>query len=122
MADTILPISKATQQQAEIYNDYKLERLKDASVKIVDRKSSVPSAREEIPREQVEKAAEKLNRMMGIIDKKLQFTVHEKSNRIMVKVIDTKTDEVLEEIPSKKILDMLSSFTDIIGLMVDKRV
>jgi len=122
MADTILPISKATQQQAEIYNDYKLERLKDAPVKIVDRKSNVPSAREEIPREQVEKAAEKLNRMMGIIDKKLQFTVHEKSNRIMVKVIDTKTDEVLEEIPSKKILDMLSSFTDIIGLMVDKRV
>jgi flagellar protein FlaG len=40
----------------------------------------------------------------------------------MVKIIDEKSGEVLSEIPPKKILDMLSSFAEYVGLLVDKKV
>jgi flagellar protein FlaG len=40
----------------------------------------------------------------------------------MVKVIDQETGEVLDEIPPKKVLDMLSSLTDMIGIFLDKKV
>jgi flagellar protein FlaG len=122
MLNPIQPNTQSTQIPVDAFSGQKLERSQDTPLKVVDRKQKIPSAREEIPREQVEKAAEKLNRLMGIIDKRLQFSIHEKSNRVMVKIIDQGTGEVLDEIPSKRMLDMLASFTDIIGVMVDKRV
>ncbi len=116
-----------TNQQAQVlpvdaYPGQKLENTKEMPRPVVDRKDQTPSAREEVPREEVEKAADKLNRLMGLIEKRLEFSLHEKSNRVMVKVIDQKTGEVLDEIPPKKVLDMLSSLTDMIGVFVDKKV
>lgn len=89
---------------------------------VVEKKDDVTSAREEVPREEVEKAVEKLNRLMGLIDKRMEFRIHEKTNRIMVRIIDQENGEVLREIPPKKILDMLSSFIEFVGLMVDYKV
>jgi len=122
MINPIQPNTQSTTIPLDAFPGQKLERSQETPRPVVDRKQETPSAREEIPREQVEKAAEKLNRLMGIIDKRLEFRVHERSNRIIVKIIDQGTGEVLDEIPSKQVLDMLSSFTDMVGLMVDKRV
>ena len=122
MLNPIQPNSQSTTIPLNAFPGQKLERSQEAPRPVVDRKQEVPSAREEIPREQVEKAAEKLNRLMGIIDKRLEFSVHERSHRVIVKIIDQGNGEVLNEIPPKQVLDMLSSFTDMIGLMVDKRV
>ena len=114
--------NQTTQIPVDAFSGQKTERTQDKPLKVVDRKEQIPSTKEEIPREQVEKAIEKLNRLMGIIDKRLEFSVHEKSKRVIVKVVDQTTGEVINEIPSKKILDMLSSFSDMVGLMVDKKV
>lgn len=89
---------------------------------VVEKKSDASSAREEVPREEVEKSIEKLNRLMGLIEKRMKFEIHDKSNRVMVKIIDEKSGEVLSEVPPKKILDMLSSFAEYVGLLVDKKV
>ncbi len=89
---------------------------------VVEKKENVTSAREEIPREEVERATEKLNRLMGLIERRLKFEIHDKSHRVMVKIIDEKSGEVLREVPPKKILDMLSSFAEFVGVLVDKKV
>ena len=122
MLNPIQPNTQSTMIPLDAFPGQKLERSQETPRPVVDRKQETPSAREEIPREQVEKAAEKLNRLMGIIDKRLEFSVHERSHRVIVKIIDQGTGEVLNEIPPKRVLDMLSSFIDMIGLMVDKRV
>lgn len=122
MINPIQPNTQSTTIPLDAFPGQKLERSQETPRPVVDRKQETPSAREEIPREQVEKAAEKLNRLMGIIDKRLEFRVHERSHRVIVKIIDQGTGEVLNEIPPKRVLDMLSSFIDMVGLMVDKRV
>ena len=122
MLNPIQPNTQSTMIPLDAFPGQKLERSQETPRPVVDRKQETPSAREEIPRELVEKAAEKLNRLMGIIDKRLEFSVHERSHRVIVKIIDQGTGEVLNEIPPKRVLDMLSSFIDLIGLMVDKRV
>lgn len=122
MTNIIQPNSQSMQIPVDAFPGQKTDKSKDMPIKVVDRKGKIPTAREEIPREEIEKATEKLNRLMGIIDKRLEFKVDEKSNRTFVKIIDNKTGEILDEIPSKRALDILSSFTDLIGLMVDKRV
>ena len=122
MLTPIQPNTNTTHIPADTFSGQKTERSQDTPIKVVDRKKEIPSAREEIPREEVEKAAEKLNRLMGIIDRRLQFSVSEKLKRVIVKVIDQSTGEVIKEIPSKKVIEMLESFSDMVGLLLDKKV
>jgi len=100
----------------------KLDRSLETPRKVIDRKGEIPSAREEIPREQVEKAVEKLNRLMGIIDKRLQFSVHEESERFLVKIIDQPSGEELGEITPQRVLDSLGSFNQVAGLVLDELI
>lgn len=122
MINPIQPNTQSTTIPVDAFPGQKLERSQETPLKVVDRKQEIPSAREEIPREEVEQAVEKLNRLMGIIDKRVELRVDEKSKRVVVKIIDKQNDEVLDEIPSQRALDILNSFSDMIGLMFDKRV
>ena len=122
MSNPIQPNTQSTTIPVDAFPGQKLERSQETPLKVVDRKQEIPSAREEIPREEVEKVAEKLNRLMGIIDKRLEFRVDEKSQRVVVKIIDQQNDEVLDEIPSQRALDILNSFSEMIGVLFDKRV
>jgi flagellar protein FlaG len=87
----------------------------------VDKKENVPSAREEVPREEVEKAAEKLNRLMGLLDKRMEFKIHEGTKRIMVKIVNRDNGDVLSEIPPEKVLDIIGSIQEMVGLIVDQK-
>lgn len=120
------PVSPVNPQSAALpvdtYPGQKVENSREMPRPVVDRKNETSSAREEVPRENVEQAADKLNRLMGLIEKKMEFLVHEDSQRIMVKIIDQKTGEVLNEIPPEKILDMMSSLSEMIGFFLDKKV
>lgn len=122
MLNPIQPNSQSTTIPMDAFPGQKLERSQETPRPVVDRKQEIPTAREEIPREEVEKATEKLNRLMGIIDKRLEFSVHEKSHRVMVKIIDQTTGDVLDEIPPKRVLDILNSCSEMVGVLVDKRI
>lgn len=111
---TIIPIDS--------FRGQKQEQGQESPRPVIDRKNEVPTAREEVPREEVEKTTEKLNRLMGIINKQLKFDVSEKNQRVSVKIIDQETGKVLDEIPPKRILEMLDSFTKFVGLLIDKKV
>lgn len=50
-----------------------------------------------------------------------QFSIHEKTNQIMIKIVDQETREVLKEIPSEKILDMVAKMCDLAGVFVDEK-
>jgi len=64
---------------------------------------------------------EKSNKNLRMINSSLQFSVHERTKEIMVKVIDNETKEVIREIPSEKILDMVAAMLERTGLFIDKR-
>ena len=50
---------------------------------------------------------------------RLNFNVHEATNRVMVTVYDTNTDEVLREIPPESRLDVLARMQEFVGLLFD---
>lgn len=52
---------------------------------------------------------------------RLNFGVHEPTNRIMVQVIDTNTDEILREIPPESRLDVIARMHEFVGLLFDER-
>ncbi|HZK54564.1 MAG TPA: flagellar protein FlaG [Desulfosporosinus sp.] len=122
MINPIQPNTQSTLIPMDSYPGQKLERSEDTPLKVVDRKPEIPTAREEIPREQVEKATEKLNRLMGIIDKRVQFSVRDEADSVTVQIIDQQSGDVMDEISPKRVMDILGSFSQMAGLFFDQRV
>lgn len=51
-----------------------------------------------------------------------KFGIHEKTNRIVIKLVDRETQEVIKEIPPEKTLDLLAKRMELAGVMVDQRM
>jgi flagellar protein FlaG len=73
-------------------------------------------------RAEVAKAVDKLNQTVELYNQELKFVLHDETQRFIVQVIDKASEEVITEMPPKKILDMVAAFKEMVGLLVDKRV
>ncbi|MBB3130897.1 flagellar protein FlaG [Paenibacillus rhizosphaerae] len=51
----------------------------------------------------------------------LEMSVHEKTNQIMVKVLNKDTGELIREIPPEKTLDLVAKMMEIAGILVDQK-
>ena len=69
--------------------------------------------------EQIRKAVEQLNRNLS--NSEAVFGIHEETNRVMIKIVDKSTKEVIKELPPEKTLDMIAKVWEIAGLLVDER-
>jgi flagellar protein FlaG len=69
----------------------------------------------------IKEAIENTNKKLEATDRKFEFSVNEETNDIIVKVINKETDEVIREIPSEKILDMVAKMMELAGIFVDER-
>ncbi|MEX1028723.1 MAG: flagellar protein FlaG [Paenibacillaceae bacterium] len=70
--------------------------------------------------EQIIKAIERANKALQGKTTTFEFSVHEKTKQIMVKVMDEETGEVIREIPPEKVLDMVARLWEMAGIIVDE--
>lgn len=77
--------------------------------------------REGVPEKELQKKVEQLNQAMDLFNHKFNFEVHEKTGRVIVQVLNSETGEIVNEIPPKKILDMVANMAEAIGVIVDKK-
>lgn len=70
----------------------------------------------------LEQVADGLNEMVKVFNRKIDFVVHDETNRMMVKVIDTETGNVLREIPPEEILDLAAKMQEAFGIIFDVKV
>lgn len=50
-----------------------------------------------------------------------EFSYHEETKRISIKIIDQDTNEVIREIPPEETLDMISKMWELAGIIVDEK-
>lgn len=62
-----------------------------------------------------------LNKFMTYLNADIQFSLHEKTQRLVVKVVDTKENKVLREFPPKELLDTIANIREYIGVLLDKK-
>ncbi len=70
---------------------------------------------------EVIQAIEKANKHIRMYDRRLEFSIHDATKQIMVKVIDTENNSVIREIPSEKILDLVAHLWQVAGILVDEK-
>ena len=91
---------------------------------VSDIKSSEINAdtnRHRFKREDLDNAVQDANEIILSKNDRFKFEVHERTGRMMVKLIDNETDEIIKEIPPEKILDLVASIWDLVGILVDER-
>ncbi len=69
--------------------------------------------------DQIRKAIEKLNKNME--HSEAIFGIHEKTNRVTIKIVDKDTKEVIKELPPEKTLDMIAKAWELAGILVDEK-
>jgi flagellar protein FlaG len=69
----------------------------------------------------LDKALVKINESLAAFSRELQVSVHDKLNRIMVKVMDTKEKKVIREIPPEKVLDAFAKALELAGVLIDEK-
>lgn len=84
--------------------------------------AEVQGQKEEEPvSSKIKDAVDKVNQKIVPTKTRCEFSYHEDTNRISIKVIDQATEETIKEIPAEETLDMLSKIWELAGLLVDER-
>ena len=85
-------------------------------------RSELVQLQETISIEFFDKFVQEANARLMPTNKGFAYDFHEPTNRIIVRVIDRDTDEVIREIPPEKILNATEKMLELVGVIFDKSV
>ena len=77
--------------------------------------------------EQIKAENEKVKKAISEMAKNMSsnaeavFGIHEKTNRVTIKMVDKETKKVIKEFPPDETLDMIAKMWEIAGIMVDEK-
>lgn len=100
-------------------SDILIQRDKIEEITNIEQQESTPTKKE---KEQIEGIVKGLNDFVNISHTHLKFEFHDELERYYVTVIDNETQEVIKEIPPRKLLDMHAAMMEFMGLLVDKKI
>lgn len=76
----------------------------------------------ELKKEKVQEIVKSLNDFLQPAHTSLIFKFHEKLNEYYVTIVDDNTNQVIKEIPPKKLLDTYAAMAERLGFLVDRKV
>jgi len=68
----------------------------------------------------VDKQIEELNKKAEIVNKNIEFDYHEDAEQMMVKIKNTKTNEVIKEIPPEDMVELNAKIKEMVGIILDE--
>jgi flagellar protein FlaG len=81
----------------------------------------------EASEEQIQADNEKIRKTISEMAKNVRsnaeavFGIHDKTNRVTIKMVDRDTKKVIKEFPPEETLDMIAKVWEIAGIMVDEK-
>lgn len=113
-ADNFARVAQTSEKQQSSSEDTsgqeKQEQLFDEGIPI-----------QEVSKEKVENAIRDINAKIRPTRTECQFSYHEETKRISIKVLDQDSGEVIREIPPEKTLDMIAKTLELAGILVDEK-
>lgn len=70
---------------------------------------------------EVKDSVDKLNKLLEGQDIRLEYEIYSKFRDLTIRLIDTKTKEVIKEIPPRKIIDMIEKLCEMAGVLIDEK-
>ena len=105
-------LSTSTKQQQSINTNYSDYIKKDVAKE---------TAVEEKPEKMYEKLVDELNKDLSLFNTRVAFSIDEKTNKTVVKVIDNSNNNVIKQFPPEYLLKVSQKITELIGLVIDEK-
>lgn len=104
------------------YNSAGQKAAVDATVSMA--KSSAEVAQDIVQNlAEVQASVDQLQKLSDIsMGHKVQFNVNDELGKVIIKVVDPKTDQVIKEIPSEDIQKMQARINKVLGLLFDEMI
>ena len=119
---TVKEAVKQTGTESKIETKAKIKNTASENAKINNVEQEISTEERKLRSEhEVISAIEKANKHIKTFDRRLEFSIHEVTKQIMVKVVNTEDDTVIREIPSEKVLDMVAHMWEVAGILVDEK-
>jgi len=108
-AEIVTPTTQKNQTQA-----VKVEKVEQNFIEEhAQRQEAIEQVKKEEEQKAVEEVASKLQEFVNLIDKKLQFSVDDKSGRHVVTVTDKLSGDVIRQIPSEEVLRLARNLSEL---------
>lgn len=110
-------VTDSTQAAAEPDQATKVmpEALKQASIISEEYNQKL----DEKEKEQIKKAVSEMNKHANGTE--AIFGIHDKTNRVTIKIVDRDTKKVIKEFPPEETLDMIAKVWELAGILVDEK-
>ncbi|MCP4717912.1 MAG: flagellar protein FlaG [Desulfobacteraceae bacterium] len=95
----------------------------DAAIQTQQKKDAEPLEEKEVPAsaqmtsQDVTEVLDSFQDMSKTIQTKLNFTVHEENNEIIIKVIDKESNQLIRQFPSDEMLNLQDKMRDMAGFL-----
>ncbi|WP_100332342.1 flagellar protein FlaG [Bacillus xiapuensis] len=73
-------------------------------------------------KEEMKKVVQGMNDFLYPSTIHVKFEFHDELEEYYVTMVDDQTQEIIREIPPKKLLDMYAAMTEYLGILIDKKV
>ncbi len=70
---------------------------------------------------QIKDAISRANSKMKNQRTRCEFSYHEETKRVSIKILDKETQEVIKEIPPEETLEMIEKMWELAGILIDER-
>lgn len=78
--------------------------------------------RERLSEDEIINVIKRANSQIATYNRRFEYSIHEKTKQVMIKVLDSITDEVIKELPPEKIQDIVGGLWEVAGLIIDKKI
>lgn len=114
----VLPSQGASKHATEVVTPQASHATQHPIVQVQD--SKVPDSQaldSKAPDSKVKEAVDVANRFMKTLSQNLEFSIDADTNKTVVKVIDTTTNEVVKQFPSQEMLDIARALDRLQGVL-----
>lgn len=85
----------------------------------VNNQTTATDGPKEVSEDALKKAVNEINKNANGTE--ALFGIHDKTNRVTIKIVDKKTKEVIKELPPEKTLDLIAKAWEMAGILVDEK-
>lgn len=107
-----------TQAQESLNQGYKANKSNANKANANDNRTAEEKKAAE--HEKIKKAIGKMNAQLP--NSEVKFGIHDKTDRVTIKLIDKETKEVIKEFPPEKTLDMIAKCMELAGVLMDEKL
>lgn len=122
--NTISTIGRMAMDGQSVYSNFSQQK-----VQVPEIKSPMPKTASEVLKNfeankaETEASARELQRLSELVTgHKLQFNVNQELDKVVVRVVDTSTNEVIREIPSEDLQRIQARMKHAIGVLFDEMI